>query len=784
MDTKIDDTAARFFTGIVKRPLLVISLMMLAIVAANLPLGSLKVDTRADAFLDADNPALLYRELIKQQFGLSDPYYIAVLDHRKGGIYNPTTLNLIAELSARVSNLANIDGSKVVSLATGDNIVGSEEGLSVQPFIDSLPITRTQAAAIRHDIADFPLYRDSLVGRSGAATVIVAELIDESASEETYRSLLETIASIDLPDGVEIHVAGEGAIAGYLGAYIDADARRLIPLAIIVVLLVVALAFRRIAPAMLAFVVVLASIIISLGSMAASGIPFYVITNTLPVILVGISVADAIHIFGHYYELQEKSPEAQRDQLVVAAMRGMWRPVTATSLTTSAGFLGLYLASDMPPFRYFGLFAALGVMVAWFYSMVFLPAAMVVLKLRAHPSSLNAGGKKRSDYFSAFMLGIGKLTKARPLVITATFVILTIAGTYSAGQLVVDGDRIQLFGPQEPISIADKAINKHLYGTNTLDIVVETKEGDGLLKPGNLRRIEALQEYVEALPHVTGSSSIVDYLKQMNRALNGGDVATYVLPETSDLAAQYLLLYSMSSDPSDFEEEIDYDYQLANVRVIMNSGRYSDIGPVVESLQVYIEEVFNTNDIKATQSGRVNLNYYWLRNVGRSHFAGLAIAIVLVGLVASLIFRSSVAGLYALIPVCSSVLCVYTFMVLSGLTLEVGTSMFAAVSIGLGVDFAIHTLDRMRELNAEARGDLQQVFERFYSSTGRALLFNAVAVACGFGVLVFSKVSQLSDFGGVVVLSMLVSFVASMTLAPALLLLTKPNFLYSSIKDN
>jgi predicted RND superfamily exporter protein len=572
-------------------------------------------------------------------------------------------------------------------------------------------------------------------------------------------------------------VAGEGAIAGYLGAYIDADARRLIPLAGVIVLLVIVVAFRRLVPALLAFAIVLAAVFGSLGTMSLTGVPFYVITNALPVILVGISVADAIHILGRYEELRTESTDSTRQQLVVRTMCDMWRPVTATSLTTAAGFLGLYFASDMPPFRYFGLFAALGVMVAWFYSIFFLPAAMTLLEFRDNASRTRGGAGR--DTFSVLMQALGHFTLSRPVMIIGIFAVLAVAGASAALQLQVDGDRISLFDQREPIRRADAAINKHLYGTNTLDIVVESVAPEGLLEPVNLRRIEALQRYVESLPHVTGSSSIVDYLKQMNRAMRGGEAQAYALPESSAMAAQYFLVYSMSSDPSDFEEEIDYDYRVANVRVTLNSGRYRDIGPVVNAIETYIEDEFNTDQISATQSGRVNLNYHWLKSVGESHFAGLVTSLLLVYCVAALLYRSPVAGVYALIPVCSSVLCVYAFMVVSGMTLEIGTSMFAAVSIGLGVDFAIHTLDRMRVLHKETGGDMPRMYKSFFCSTGRALLFNALAIACGFGVLVFSKVSQLSDFGSVVVLSMFVSFVASMTLVPALLLLLRPKFLAS-----
>ena len=106
-----------------------------------------------------------------------------------------------------------------------------------------------------------------------------------------------------------------------------------------------------------------ASVATTLGAMAAANVPFYVITNALPVILIGISVADAIHIYSHFFEVQTQDPTKQRPDAIVETMLEMWRPISFTTLTTAAGFLGLYFAAYMPPFKYFGLFAALGVTI-------------------------------------------------------------------------------------------------------------------------------------------------------------------------------------------------------------------------------------------------------------------------------------------------------------------------------------------------------------------------------------------------------------------------------------
>lgn len=375
------------------------------------------------------------------------------------------------------------------------------------------------------------------------------------------------------------------------------------------------------------------------------------------------------------------------------------------------------------------------------------------------------------------MAALGGLTLGYPRCVVAVGVIILAVGVFSASHLVIEEDPITIFHPDEPIARADRAINQHMAGSNILDVVVESPGVEGLFEPETLRKIDAMQRYAESLPHLGGSVSIVDYLKQMNRVLHDGAPEAYELPGSRELVAQYFLLYSMSSDPTDFEEEVDYDYRTANVRFYVDSGSYRDFKVIVESLNQYLAENFNDDQLTATLSGRVNLNYHWISDLGRSHFMGLVVSLFLVWGMASLMFRSLLAGVYALVPVASSVLLVYAAMVAMGMSIGVGTSMFAAIAIGLGVDFSIHTLERMQVLYRRNGENTARTFAEFYQSTGRALLFNFLAIACGFGVLISSEVSSLRNFGGILVIAVGVSFFSSMSLLPAMLDLFRPAFI-------
>ncbi|GAA3927709.1 outer membrane lipoprotein-sorting protein [Litoribacillus peritrichatus] len=755
--------------------MVLLSLAALGLSLTQLP--ALYKDTRSDAFLAEDNPALVYRNKVKEQFGLADPIVVAVINTQKHGVFNPQTLALVESLTDGISALPNIDADRVMSLSTENNITGTEEGMAVEPFFDDYPDSQEVADRMRAAINEFPLYQGSLVAENGKATLVVAEVLDEHLVEETYQNIVAIVNAANTSNGEVIHVAGEGAIAGFLGAYIDADASRLNPMAGLVITIMIWLAFRRFSPPLFGNVIVAASVLMTLSAMAFNSVAFFVITNALPVILIGISVADAIHIYSHYFELQVKRPEEDRRLLVVDTMLEIWRPITLTSLTTMAGFLGLYFAAYMPPFKYFGLFTAVGVGIAWLYSLVFLPAAIAWVKPAAshHFVRLHNAGKK--DVFARAMVLIGRISLARPAITVAIGVVIIFSGLIATTQLKVNEDRIKTFDPSEPIYQADQAINQFFDGTNNIDVVIEAKEVEGLFKPESLKAIESFQEFALTLPNVQGAVSIVDYLKQMNRSLNEGRASEYRLPETRELAAQYFLLYSASSEPTDFEEEVDYDYRVANVRLTLNKGAFKDTEGVVERLQWYIDQHLSSDELKATLSGRVTVNYYWIRDLGESHFAGLGISLLLVWLVSSALFRSATAGVYTLIPVGGAILLVYSTMVAWDISLGVGTSMFASVAIGLGVDFAIHTLDRLRTLYQAHNQNLDDALVALYPSTGRALFFNFLAIACGFGVLISSKVVPLNNFGSIVVIAVTTSFIASVTLLPALIKVIRPSFI-------
>lgn len=774
--------AGKFFWALTAYPKTIVFAALLVVVAAGAFLPKLYKDTSAEAFIADDHPAVVYRKQVEETFGLADPVIVAVTSTDPNGIFTPEGLDLVASLTDRIQTLEGVDPERVTSIYTESNIVGNAAGIETGPFWEGNVESAAAALEVRDAVFRFPLFSGSLVAEDGSATLIVAELLDPAYGNDVFHQVLEMGQAID--DGKHaVYVAGEGAVAEYLGEYIDADSRRLYPIIALVIVAILIIAYRSPRGVFLPLFVVVGAAVVALGSMAGMGVPMYLITNALPVILIAVGVADGIHVMGEYYEEIALRPFAQRREPVVRAMSQLWKAILFTSITDATGFFALALGSFMPPMSAFGIYAGVGVCAAGMFSILVLPAMLTLLpprKSRAFQEHVRQGKEEHYDRFGLLMGKVGSYVVGHPKPILWAATVVAVAGVIGATQLEINYARINYFHESEPIYQADRVINERFSGSNFIDVVIDAQEPDGLLKADHLKKIEDLEAFASTLPHVGGTTSVVDYVKQMNRALLEDQDDMYALPDDDFLIAQYFLLFAATGDPEELSKVVDYDYRLANVRIALKSGAYGDIKEAIEPLQDYVAKNFRDPALTASIAGRANVTYHWIEGLSKSHFLGIAVALIAVWACSALSFRSWVAGALAVAPVILSILFIYAVMGVFGIWLGVGTSMFAAIGIGISVNFAIHTLHRTVELVRDYGEDLGVALTKLFPATGRALFFNFAAVFFGFAVLMTSQINALIDFGFLVAVATLISFISSVTMLPAMLLVFKPRFLEPS----
>jgi predicted RND superfamily exporter protein len=823
-----------FFRGVIRFRYLVIAVLLGATVFLGAQMKYLRFESDAESMIPPSDPVQHYNDLVEDRFGMRDLIIVGVLNNnpQENGVFNPRTLGIMKEFSEKIALLPGIKAVRnedVASVATMDNIVGTTDGMAVDPFMKEVPQTAEQLAQLKHNLFNNPMYVNWLVSRDSTGFLIMAKMESSKGTLEgvarraaiyhTIRQMIQEKKAAGLPE--EFHIAGRGAMEVTFSEDARQDMGRFMPLVLVIVTVTLYLTYRSLRAVVLPFLVVIPAVAWTLGIMAMAGVPMYFVSTMMPVILLANAVAYGIHVLNRYYDELFAHPTISATEAVLTTMNEIWLPVTFAALTTVAGFFS-FLTASMLPLQFFGVFTGIGIAVALVFSLTFLPAVLVMLPARL--SRRLRQQASRSDDLSATgwtartLARLGRGVARHPLWVwapTITLIVIFLAGIQRIG---VDSSWIRSFHPQSPVRLADEVLRERFQGTLPTYVAIEGHAPDLLKNPELLQKLDRMQAEIEKDPTVGGSLSIAEFLKRMNRVMNEDRAEMEVVPTSRDLVSQYLLLYSFSGDPDDFDEVVDYDYRYANVAFYLRSDSTQDILRVVHKIQDFVLQEFGRsgqNDGKdASVQEPLSLRFGrwlggveptitgWETNSGfRIGFAGpgyfshrfnelvvagqlssLVTSLIMVFLLTTIMFRSFTAGLINCIPISLVMILCFGAMGLLGIPLEVGRSLTASMVIGSGIDYTIHFLNKYRVKVREGLTNPEELTVATMVTSGKAIFFNAVVVIGGYLVFLTSNFSPNFALGAMVAVSMSACLVASMTVLPAVLNAFKPRFVFGEEK--
>ncbi len=778
----------RYFCLVTSHPLPILAVVGLVALVLGLFMLRLTRETSPDAFIPQDHPALTLKRQIDERFGLTDPLVVGVIRDAKHGIFVPHTLKLIRGLTRGIQELPGIEPGDVMSLATESGVYFEDGVPGFELLLRDIPEDRSSLDTLKADIFEYELYRGTLVAEDGSAACIIIRQKDDEQAEVLYRRLAKLVDEFPTDDE-RLVVAGEAAVRTYMGKAVSDDALRMNFICPVVMALLIILAYRTLRGTVLPLCVIGGASAMALGLMSVCGVPVYIVTNGIFVIIMALGVADSLHIVGQYYEEQLIPSNRSKQELIVDACLALWYPVLITTLTDIAGFLALWMVGVMPPIRFFGLFTCAGVLGALIYSYTVIPAGLMLVPLKMSRAFLKRKeATEKSTHLDAlgqFMGRLGAFAFRRCGLVLGVGVALIALAVWGATKMIVNDARILAFKDHHPIVQATRTLNDRFDGTSQLNIVITAQKKGAFLQPEALHRIEELETFTETLPYVGGTHSPSGWVKRAHQKLNDENPAYYVIPEDPFDTQFYLDVLWTDTSPMarSLREVIDETYTQANLIVRMKSSEFIHEREVITRLQAYLDEHFGDGPLKAQIAGRVNLDYHWLQLIRTTHIRSVCFSFACVLLLTGLMFRSLAAGVLCTLTVGIAVLVNYAIMGFGDIPLGVGTSMFASIAIGAGVNFPIHLLDRLRVEFRDRQADPAVVFRRTLAFTGRALFFTAFVVAIGFGLLCVSEFRTLVRFGLMVGMGMVASFVTSVTLLPAVVAVFKPRFVFGRSGD-
>ncbi len=453
--------------------------------------GKSRMETNLDEYMPKDHPAFIYSDKMEALFDIKDGIIIAL--QNKNGVFNTATLDTLKQLTRRFQKMPEIDKNDVTSLYTADNIVGSEDGMDVKRFYKRVPKTPEKLEDLKKKVENNEMIFGRLVSTDETVTVIIAEIGDSVFTQEFYNRILATTKASETKD-IKIYVAGRPIVEGTLALLGPEDMKRMVPIVIVVIMLVLFFMLRSFKSMLITMLVVFISTIWVFGLMAWTGIPIYSVSTMIPVMLIAIGVAYGIHLYSHLHMYLQEHPDADKKNAMEDMIHFMWKPVMMTAVTTAIGFLSL-LTSQVYPIKYFGLFTAFGVMVAFMLSLIFIPAMVMIFGLpKAKKSRKQDDEEVKQDGLAArFARGVIKY-RYISIIATAVIVILSIIGMQ---KIWINSSFLEKFEKTSDIVKTDHFINEYFGGTTTLNLILDAgDQKDTFKEPAVLKLVDNMQNEV------------------------------------------------------------------------------------------------------------------------------------------------------------------------------------------------------------------------------------------------------------------------------------------------
>ncbi len=719
-------------------------------------LQQMKTDPDIRNYIPSEMESRINTDNIEQEFGLQDMIMIVYKD---SCILTQSNLRRIKETERQLADLKSIDNT--ISLFNIRRIYGEQGMMIVDPAVKRFPENDEEIEILKEQLKNNPLVMGTVVSEDFKMSAIAATISQET-DENIILSEIDSVINAN-PGSAEVYFGGLPYIRQAIMKDVRRDGLILVPLALFIMLGFLWLAFREWRGMVLPFTIVVLSIAFAMGLAPLLGWKLSILSLLVPIMLIAVANDYGIHMIAKYQELVSFNHDDSNESIVSAMVRKLRLPVIFTGLTTIAGILGL-LAHSIIPARHVGVLASAGIALAVLLTLFFLPAWLSLLP-KSKP--LVGGDKVSGSLLDRSLARLSRLVTSRPRRVLMVSTILTLIFAIGISFIRVDGNQENFFPSKHPVKQASIIINKNFGGSQSISVMME---GD-IKDPALLRTMDNWTGEIKTMEGVGDSYSIATVLKEMTKALYDENERGYDrIPDTRQAVAQILEIYNMSGDPEDFDRLVDFDYTKAHLMV-----RFEN--PATDVVRDAVNKIYSLADrdnIDVTIGGYAYIMLQFSEKILTGQINSLILAILIVLVLLTIIFRSFKGGLISTIPILASVIFLLGFMGITGITLNPATALLSSIMIGVGVDYTIHFLWRYK--SELVFSDHREAIIKTLTTTGRGIVYNALSVIVGFSVLVFSGFTSIRFFGYLVLISIGVCLISALFVIPSILLVFKPSF--------
>ncbi len=754
--------ATRFAERVLAARWLVILGTLLGVAVAASGIALLELSASYRIFFDENNPQLIALEELENTYGKSENVVFLVVPD-DGDATSEDALSAVVWLtetawktpwSRRVDSLANFQ----YTTADGDD-------LFVRDLVDPRELTRAEARSrIRAVALSDPRIAGSILANNGDVSVVnVTVQMPEEGQLEAAAEVVEFArsAAVEAEErfpGIDLRVVGTVMVSQtFMEASIDSQVIFL-PASVLLMAVILGLLIRGWAGVAGTGMVIVFSILASMGLGGWIGLPFSPPISPAPTIVLMIVVANCVHVLVAMQQ-RLRAGDAQH-AAIVESLRLNLHPVFLASLTTALGFLSMNF-SEVPPYRHLGTFVAFGIGASFVLSVTFLPALLSLLPLRA--------GTDRRLPRGPSMRVLADLALRHRKALFVGWLVIVPAMVLAIPRNELNDVLVHFFDESVEFRQDTDFMDERLSGNTLLEYSLRASDEGGVTDPLFLQEVSDFADWYRGQPPVRHVSVITDTFRQLNQSMHGDDPAAYRIPESRELAAQYLLLYELSLPPGlDLNNQIDRSRTATRVSVSAETLYSQDLLDLNARAQAWLDEnAPHVADVNSTGPAAL-FAYIGQRNI-RAMVVGTALVLVAISAILLVALRSLRLGLISIVP---NLLPAVLGFGVWGLTVgQVGLvlSVVVAMTVGIVVDDTVHFLSKYRRARRESGRSPEDAVRHAFDTAGQALLTTTVVLVAGFLIFVFSPLVPTAEVGIMTAMIIAFALVADLTLLPALL---------------
>ena len=723
--------------------------------------SKLEFDYDFEKFFPQENNDLAFYEDYREKFE-NDNDFILLGFANEGGVFEQEFLEKIESFTVKLRTLPHL--REVVSPLEMSYFELSPGGMGFKKSPIFHVDDPEQYAADRERLENSIEPVAEMVNLENNSLIVVIknkQLINKEDSDELATALHDLI---DEEGFKEIHMMGKIMGQQEYIAVMKVEFLTFASISIFVLIVFLIIAYRALWGILIPLATVLLAVIGSLGFMQLSGTPLNMMTTLLPVIMLVVGMSDVVHLVSKYLE------EIRYGRTKTVAIKNMLKKVGVatllTSLTTALGFVTL-VGVGMEPIQDFGIFTAVGVILAFVLSILFIPSIFLNIKKPKITDSTKVQ--------NAWERGLGKffirLCRNQKTVLVA-YTILTIICILGASRIQFDYFLMQDLGEDQPLMQDLRYFQKQFGGIRPFEMAIIPAEGKELTDFDVIRETEKLEQYLDNEYGVNQMISPTVPFKFANKTLRNGRDEYYKIPENEKRFDYLKRQMEKFESREEFQQIVSADKRVGRV-----FGRMIDPGSrkmlqLNDSLAVFYQNNIDSSVLSYKLTGTPVIIDEAGRHVSENIVIGLLFAFLLIGISMAVLFKSIKMGLISLVPNMFPILLTAGYISFAGIDLNMSTAIVFTIAFGIAVDDTIHFLSRYRQEMGHGRTNLFAL-RRTFISTGKAIIITSIILLGGFGSLIFSNFLSTFYIGLFVSMTLVFAVVTDLTLLPMMLLKKK-----------